>query len=133
MITSTSIEDALQEPTASPQGTSAENSTKALIPNIGDKTMNYRTPSERTDNPLNPKALAAYIRNVEEDSGKEVASFELEEISTFVPCTEDKLPEIVNSQGKFYDEASLQQIPEDIKRNMNGLVVSCTRLNVTFK
>lgn len=95
--------------------------------------MNNCTLIEGTANPLNPKSLAAYIRNVEEDSGKEVASIELEEVTSFIPCTEDELPERVNSPDKFYDEASLRQIPEAIKRNTDGIVVSRKRLNVTFK
>ncbi len=95
--------------------------------------MNDSSLLESTANPLNSKSLAAYIRNVEEDSGKEVASIELEVITSFVPCTDDDFSERVNTQGKFYDEASLQYIPEDIKRNMNCLVVSRKRLNVAFK
>lgn len=95
--------------------------------------MNNCTLIESTANPLNTKSLVAYIRNVEEESGKEVASIELEVITSFVPCTEDELPERANSLDKFYDEASLRLIPEAIKRNADGLVVSRKRLHVTFK
>ena len=95
--------------------------------------MNDSSLLESTANPLNSKSSAAYIRNVEEDSGKEVASIELEVITSFVPCTDDDLSERVNTQGKFYDEASLRLIPEAIKRNADGLVVSRKRLHVTFK
>lgn len=95
--------------------------------------MNNQILTSNPANSMSPTQLAQSVKEFEVQSGKKVTRIELVETICFIPCTGDELPEKLKRFDIACDKANIHQIPEAIKRNMDGFSVTLRKINMTLE